>query len=297
MILLITGGAGFAGRHLIEELLKTGPRNLRILCAPGEKAHDLAQRGFDIRMADIRRADEVASTITAEIQAVFHLVGMLTETRKLKFKDIHVQGTRNVVDACKDKGVRRIVFTSIVGAAKDAPSANHRSKWESEEIIRASSLDHTIFRPAVIFGDGDRFTTMFAREIKKYPVVPIPGHGFNRIAPVFVNDLAKAMAQCLNMPETINKTYEVTGPEDLTFNSMVDCIDEVLGKRRLKLHIPVPVLKILALLSEMFLEKPRLTLDVVTMLQMNYTTSDNALQKVFGIKPTPFIEGMRTYLK
>lgn len=295
-MILVTGGAGFVGRHLIKEL-QAKKYKVACIAAPFENADDLRADGVEVFTADITKRDQVFGEVKGEFDAAFHLAGILTETKQVKFKAIHVDATRNVVDMCLERGIKRLIFTSAFGAAPDAESENHRTKWESEEIVRRSGLIFTIIRPTVIFGPGDRFTNLFAKEIKEHLVIPMPAGGRNKIQPIFVKDLARAMARCLELGGTAGKTYELGGPEIYTFREMIEAIDEVMGKKRIKLHMPIPLMYIAAIGYELLFEKPRLTRDLVSLLKKDYVAPGQALIDVFGIKPVGFKEGMRTYLR
>lgn len=295
-MILITGGTGFVGTNLISRLLKDSQRVRCLVRNPG-KAERLKEKGVELIRGDVTNPSSVLEAITPEIDTVIHLVGILAEPKGQTFRSIHVEGTRSVVEACKAKGVKRYIHISALGTRKNARSEYHKTKWEAEELVRASGLEYTIFRPSVIFGREDNFTNMFARIIRLSPVIIIPGSGKNRMQPVHVVDVAEAMALSINRAEAKNKTFEVAGPEVFTFDEIMDKICEVLGKKRVKVCIPMPLMRIGAMLAESVLPTPPITRDQLLMLQEDNITSDNALVKVFGMKPKGFVEGMRTYLK
>lgn len=298
MNVLVTGATGFVGNHLLDKL-QIGRHRVRCVVAPFEMkaAQELKSRGFEVVIADITDRDDTRRAVSDEIDAVFHLAGVLTETRKVKFKDIHVNATRNLVDACIEKGVKRLIFTSSYGAAPDSDSSNHRSKWECERFVRMSGLDYTIVRPTIIFGKGDRFTNLLAYEIRRHPFIPIPDGGRNRIQPIFVDDLAEAMVQCLKRDDTRFGEYDLGGHEVYTFRDMVEKIYQVVGIRRRMIPVPIPLMYLMGYFYERFFDKPTLTRDLVTLLKKDYVAPGNAVTEVFGIKPVGFVEGMRTYLR
>lgn len=297
-MVFITGGTGFVGTHLIDRLLKE-KETVVCMAAPFEResAEELRKKGCEIVYADILEKNEVVKALLPEVKAVVHLVGVLTETKKLKFRDIHVRATRNVVTACMRKDVKRLIFTSAFGAAPYAKSSNHRSKWECEEIIKSSGLEYTIFRPTIIFGRGDRFTSLFADEIKKHRLIPMPDGGRNRVQPIFVEDLVSAIARSIVRDDTRFREYDLGGHEVYTFRELVDRIEEAVNLKRRKVPVPIPLLYLLGWLYEIFREKPRLTRDLVTLLTMDYVAPGNAITTAFGIDPAGFAEGMSTYLQ
>lgn len=251
--------------------------------------------GVEVAYGDITNKDTISRALDGVDSAV-HLVGILTEVGKATFETIHTEGTRNMVEACKESGVKRFIHISALGTRPNARSQYHKTKWKAEEIIRASGLDHTIFRPSVIFGKEDRFTNLFASAIRLSPVVMIPGDGKNRMQPVFVKDLVKVMVMSIKDPGHINRTYEIGGPEKLTFDEIIDTICRILGRKRLKCHIPIFLMRPGATIGEFLLSRPPITRDQLLMLEEDNTTEEKALEFVFGITPTRFEEGMRGYL-
>jgi len=293
-MILVTGGTGFVGRDLVRELKKEF--RVRCLVRDPRRAREILEEDCELATGDISDPASIFNALSGGIVAVIHLVGILVQTKKATFRSVHVEGTRNVVEACARKGVKRYLHISALGTRENAKSAYHRTKWEAEEIIRASGLEYTIFRPSVIFGKEDRFTNLFARLMRASPVVFVPGNGRNRMQPVFVKDLVNAVCLSLRMDKTRNKVYEIAGPRIYAFDEILDLIAEAIGKKRLKVHIPMPVMRVNAAIMESVLPRPPLTRDQMTMLGEDNITSSNALGEVFGIEPTGFAEGMRTYL-
>lgn len=294
-MLFITGCTGFVGRNLVNVLAAS--RKIRCLVRDPGKAGGLVGTGCEIVAGDVTDSLSVLKALGPDVDVVIHLVGILAEPKGVTFKAIHTEGTRNVVEACLEKGVKRYLHISALGARPNARSEYHRTKWEAERIIAGSGLEYTIFRPSVIFGSEDKFTNMFARARRISPVVMLPGSGTNMFQPVFVEDLVRAMSSSIDMEETKFKVYEIAGERAYTFDEIVDRIALVLGRSKpLKIHIPMPVMKCGAALAEAVFSRPPITRDQLLMLQEDNVTSGKALEDVFGIKPTGFEEGMRTYL-
>ena len=294
-MILLTGATGFVGGELAGELINGGHRIRCLVRSPG-RAGGLRGPGCEVVRGDITDPASVLDAMDGDIEAAVHLVGILTETKDATFEKIHREGTRNVVEACLKKGVRRYLHVSALGTRKDARSRYHRTKWEAEEIIRASGLEYTIFRPSVIFGKEDKFTNLFARAIKVSPVVFIPGDGGNLMQPVFVKDLVKAMRMSITMDETKNRVFEIGGPDRYTFDRIIDLIAKVLGRKRLKVHVPMLFMRLGAAVAETVLPVPPITRDQLLMLEEDNVTEEETLSEVFNIKPTGFEQGMRTYL-
>ena len=298
-MILLTGATGFVGGNLIEELLKNNYR-VRCLVRDPQRAERLKGLGCEIAKGDVRDLGSVVESIDKNIDTVIHLVGILVESKKMPYRDIHVLGTSNVLFACKKNGVRRYLHISALGTRKDAKSGYHMTKWEAEELVRGAQkefgLDYTIFRPSVMFGNKDRFTNMFAGFIRLFPFIFMPGSGKNLMQPVFVKDLAKMMTKSIGKTEATNRTFEVGGPDRLTFDGVIDNIAEALGKKVLKIHVPMPLMKTGAFFAEILFSKPPVSRDALIMLGEDNITDDDSIERVFGIKRTGFLEGMRTYL-
>jgi len=162
--------------------------------------------------------------------------------------------------------------------------------------VRASGLDWTIFRPSIIFGPEDAFVNKLAVMIRRYPVIPVIGDGAYRFQPVSVNDVARCFAMALEMPETFGKTFEVCGPDRLTFNDLLDTIGKVLGKPRVaKLPTPLGVMKVIVPIFQGFSFFP-LTMDQLLML-VEENICDGRWQETFHFQPERFAGGIARYLR
>lgn len=295
-MILITGATGFVGTNLLKEMLKQGLQ-ARCLVRNPSKAKGVNQQEVELVKGDVTDRDSITKALEdGRVETVVHLVGILAEMGRATFKTIHTEGTRNMVEACKEKNVKRFVHISALGTRANARSEYHKTKWEAEEIIRSSGLNYTIFRPSVLFGKEDRFVNLFAQIIKISPFIMIPGDGQNKMQPLSVKNLAAAMTMALQNSKHTNKTYEIAGPEKLTFDQIIDVICRVLGKTRLKIHAPMPFMRIGAAITEAILPKPPITRDQLLMLEEDNIADNNALESVFGIKPVRFEEGVREYL-
>jgi len=295
-MILLTGATGFVGGNLLKEMLKQGLK-VRCLVRNPSKAEAIRQSHVEIVKGDVTDKDSIAKALEdGKVEAEVHLVGILAETKNTTFKAIHTQGTRNLVETCKAKGIKRFVHISALGTRENARSEYHKTKWEAEEIIRSSGLEYTIFRPSVMFGKEDKFVNLFAGIIKISPFIMIPGNGQNKMQPVSVKNLVSAMTIAVKDPQHIHKVYEIAGPEKLTFDQIIDTICRVMGKTRLKIHIPMPLMRPGALIAECIFPKPPITRDQLLMLEEDNVTENNALESVFNIKPVGFEEGIREHL-
>jgi len=294
-MILLTGATGFVGGHLVDELLKDSVK-IRCLVRDPAKAARLAEAGCELVRGDILDPDSILNALTPEIKAVIHLVGILTESKGATFKAVHAEGTRNVVASCIVKGVKKYLHMSALGTRSGARSRYHITKWEAEEMVRASGLDYTIFRPSVIFGPGDSFTTVFAKFLRFSPLAFIPGNGKSMMQPVFVKDVVRAFAAALKFEPGQGRVYELAGPDTYTFDSVIDRIAFVLGKKRYKVHIPDSLMRLNAAVAERVFTKPPFSRDALIMLEEDNVTKRRDFEQSFGFRPTLFIDGMKTYL-
>lgn len=294
-MLFITGATGFVGKDLVEELLRRSFK-LRCLVRDPDKASWLKGMGCELAKGDVTDAASVRAGLTSDVTTVIHLVGILFEAKGAGFDDVHVGGTRNVVEACKNTGVTRYLHISALGTRSGARSRYHKTKWEAEEIVRGSGLSYSIFRPSVIFGKEDKFTNMFARAMRLSPVIMVPGSGKKLMQPVYVKDLVAAMADAIGNEAAERKTLEIGGADTLTLDGIIDAIAEVLRRRIVKVHAPMPLMRLFAAAFEAFLARPPITRDQLLMLDEDNVTTDNAIAGFFGIRPVGFAEGLKRYL-
>ncbi len=248
MRVAITGGTGYAGPAIVEELLDAGHE---VVVLEHRRAVDVPDRPTLKRVqGDILDRDTLRRAF-AEADAVAHIVAIIREdpAKGITFERIHVEGTRNVVQAAKEAGVRRILYMSANGV-EQASTPYFRTKLESEEIVKASGLDHTIFRPSYISGSRDGgFDHQFAEVVDKFPVLPSFDGGHFHIQPVSRHNVAQAFARALTTEASKNKTYILAGPERIEWNDYLRRMAQLRGHKRMLAPAPlwaiVPVAKTL----------------------------------------------------
>ena len=232
---------------------------------------------------------------------VIHLVGIIRELGESTFERVHTGGTRNLVAAAQQAGVRRFVHMSALGTRHNAVSSYHQSKWRAEELVRQSGLDSTLFRPSLIFGPEDEFVNLFARLIRFSPVVPVLASRTARFRPVAVEQVAKAFVAALSEPKSCGQTYDLCGPEALTLDDILDRIMRVMGCKRLKLHLPYWLARCQAASLEFIfprlLRKPApLNRDQLVMLQEDNAGDAEPANSLFGLERVGFDQGIRKYV-
>ncbi|MBF0144901.1 MAG: complex I NDUFA9 subunit family protein [Magnetococcales bacterium] len=293
-MILITGCTGFLGSELIRQLREAG-KDVRGFARHNGPFKDPNLRGLMVSVGSILDPQALARAMVG-VDQVIHLVGILVETRGQSFADIHPLGTENVLNAAKKAGVNRFIHMSSLGTRPDAKSRYHQTKWQSEEAVRQSGLDFTILRPSVIFGRHDSFTTLFANMARYSPVLPLLGHGDNRMQPVWVEDVARFIVQCLDDSEAVGQTYELGGPEQLTFKEILEKILENTGRHRALVPVPFSLLKLQAAFLERLLPKPPLTRDQLIMAGEDNVTDMEVPWDRYGIQPRRFSDEIGHYL-
>jgi uncharacterized protein YbjT (DUF2867 family) len=212
------------------------------------------------------------------------------------FERLHVEATRCLTGAAAAAGVKRYLQMSALGTGPLAASAYHRSKFRAEEHVRASGLDWTIFRPAIIFGPGDAFVTRLAGLVRGLPLVPVIGDGEYRLQPVSAADVARCFAMALEMAETVARTYELCGPDRLTFNELIDTVAKALGRGRvMKLHQPLPLMKAIVPVLQRLPFFP-ITMDQLQML-VDGNICDGKWRETFRFEPERLAGAIARYLK
>ena len=229
----LIGGSGFIGRH-VARLLAAREIFVRLPTRRRERAKELILLPtVDVVDADVHDPATLQRLI-APVDAVINLVGILHESAGSSFERCHVQLPRKIVDACREAGVKRLVHMSSLRAAFDAPSAYLRSKAEGESRIhaaQATGIHTTIFRPSVVFGREDRFLNLFGRMARQLPVIALASPQA-KFQPIFVEDVARALADSIADPLTFGHSYDLCGPRVYTLRQLVEYVCSVAGVRR-----------------------------------------------------------------
>jgi NADH dehydrogenase len=297
---LVTGGTGFVGTEIVRHLSAAGHRIFLLARNPqSPRSREFAARfNAKLKAGNILDPDSLTSTCS-EMDAVIHLVGIISEIRDQTFERVHTGGTRNIVAAAKAAGVRRFIHMSALGSRPGAVARYHRSKWAAEEVVRGCGLDWTVFRPSIIYGPGDGFVNLFARISRFSPVVPIMGSGRSRFRPLPVTSVARAFVGSLEESRAIGETFDLCGNEILTLEEIIDAILRVTGRRRLKLHVPLAIARVQAAFLEfiyprLFGKAPPLNRDQIVMLQEDHPGDGRPAAELFRL-PTHSFHGEITH--
>jgi len=232
-----------------------------------------------------------------DANCVIHLVGIIHEWKENTFERVHTQATRFVIDEAKKAGVKRFVHMSALGTRENARSRYHQTKWAAEEAVRKSGLAWTIFRPSFVYGPKDKGINTLAQVVRRLPFVPVLGSGDTKIQPISVENVAKAFVGAVRNDESVGKTYDLCGPEAFTWNELYDKLQGILGTRKKKIHLPLPIARVQAAVFEKMLAAPPFTRDQLLMLQEDNVGDPKPAERDFVLAQPNFEEGVARYLK
>lgn len=290
-LITVFGADGFLGRYVVRELAKQGWR-IRAAVRRPHTSHDLRVIGavgqIQLVQSNIRFKLSVARALDGA-DAVINLVGILHKEGRQTFESVHIQGVQNIAEAAKERGITNVVHVSALGAGENAISESAKSKTAGEDVLREAIKSADIMRPSIIFGEDDGFFGRFAQMSSFAPALPLIGGGNTRFQPVYVGDVAKAIATSINKGST-GTTYELGGPTSYTFKELLTYMLTVIDKRRLLLPLPWFAANIMGAVGEFTgylpFVKPVLTRDQVTSLKSdNVTSPDMPGLAELGIKP------------
>jgi len=293
-MILVTGGTGFVGSNLVRRLRNDDIAVRALVRDPG-RGQALKDIAVDIVEGDVSNRESLEKAAHG-CDRVVHLVGIIQETQNAKFQTVHVDGTRNVLEAAKKAGVRHILYQSALGTRPGAVSAYHKTKWQAEELVRASNVPYTILRPSLIYGPGDQFTMRLVEMIKHLPVLPVIGSGQSRIQPLYIDDAVSCIVKAITGDSFFNEMLEIGGPDQLTYEELVGAVADALGVYRPTMHMPVFLAKGAARFLETLLTAPPVTSDQLIMLQEDNVCSMRDIRDAFSIEPIKFREGLKKFI-
>lgn len=275
----LIGASGFLGRYVAEALSRAGFRlSLATRNRERHKADLLPLPGCELIECNVHDEKALARLLAGH-DAVISMVGIL-HGKRADFERAHVQLAGKIIAACQQQGIRRIVHVSALGAAENAPSDYQQTKGKAESLLKQSALDVTILRPSVIFGAGDSFLTLFASLSAKVPFIPLAGAA-TRFAPVWVGDVARAVAISLQDDSTIGQQFDLTGPHVYTLRELVAYAANLGGHPRCIIALPEGLAMLQAGLMECLPGQPPLSRDNVRSLRVD-NVSEQPFPSRFG---------------
>jgi len=276
-LVTVFGGSGFLGRNVVRALCKRDYR-VRVAVRRPELAGHLQPLGRVGQIHAVQANLRYPTSIDAAMRdshVAINLVGILTESGAQTFGAVQAKGAETVAKAAAAAGAR-MVHVSAIGADKNSLSAYARAKAAGEEAVLAAVPAATILRPSVVFGPEDQFTNRFASLARISPVLPLIGGGLTRLQPVYVGDVAVAVADAADGKTRAGATYELGGPEVLTMREIIEIILAITERKRMLISLPFSLAKVNALLLQFAPGAFKLTSDQVELLRSDNVVSDTA---------------------
>ena len=292
-MILVTGGTGFVGPKVVHAL-RAAEKPVRCLVRKASGAETLGAWGCELAEGDMTDAESLRRAVEG-CDAVVHLVA-IRQGREEQFRRVMEQGTRDLVAAAAEAGVGRFVLMSALGTSEETKDLvpYYHAKWEQEQTVEGSSLEHVIFRPSFVFGRDGGILPTFAKLAKLTPVTPIIGSGVQRIQPIWVDDVAAYFTAAVDKPEAAAQTFELGGPDVVSWNEFWERLKKAQGIRRPSIHVPVGLMKANALVTERLPGNIPLTRDLLKMLEHgDNVAADDSAVRVFGLPLMPLDEQLR----
>ena len=276
-LVTVFGGSGFIGRYVVRALARRDYR-IRVGVRRPELAGHLQPLGrvgqIHAVQANVRYPDSVEAAMRGAHVAI-NLVGILAQSGAQSFDAVQAKGAETIARAAAAAGAR-LVHTSAIGADPDSPSGYARSKAAGEAAVLAAVPSATIVRPSVVFGPEDQFTNRFAALARMSPVLPLIGGGATKLQPVYVVDVANAIADAVDGKTKAGATYEFGGPEVLSMREIMGIILDIIERKRLLLPLPFGLAAFKALFLQFAPGALKLTPDQVELLKSDNVVSETA---------------------
>ena len=267
----------------MRELLERGHEVRCLVHTPGRERM-FPHRDVEVQYGSISDPTALKNAFY-DAESVIHLVGVIRPTRLNSFDAVHREGTANVLAAAKQAGANHFLHVSVIGAANDQTYSYLYSKWLGEQEVVKSGMHFTIFRPSMLFGEGDEFLNPLAGIIRLFPIVPVIGSGKNRLHPLAADDLARCIAITLGREDLKGRTIDLGGAERLSYNELVTEVAKAMGKRRLRFHLPVWLMRSVAAVSQGIMPRQPITTDQIKMLSIRSVAEMGEVERVFGFTP------------
>jgi uncharacterized protein YbjT (DUF2867 family) len=288
MRILCTGATGYVGRAIVQHIVTHTDDDVVCLARSPDRL-PRHPRVHAVR-GDILDADSVAAAAT-DCDAAIHLVGIIRESSRATFERIHIEGTRNVIRACAH--VQTLVHMSALGARNGASTRYFQTKWDAEQLVRASAIPYVIFRPSVIFGKDDAFVNQLA-SLVRLPFTPVIGDGQYRLQPVALDNVARLFVAALR--GATDTAWELGGPDALTYDDMLRTIAAAMRRTVRLVHMPVSLMRPIISLCESVPVFPITTTQLSMLLEENVCSGPCGAFDAYGETPIRFSEGIRAWL-
>jgi uncharacterized protein YbjT (DUF2867 family) len=295
-LITVFGGSGFLGRRIVRHL-----RECAFSVRPASRHPDRTRTLFDTESiepiaADVHDSHSVAQAC-AGAYGVVNAVSLYVEQGEETFRSVHVEAAERVAAAARRAGAQRFVHISGIGADPASQSPYIRSRGEGETVVRSAYPGAIVVRPAVMFGPDDKFLTTILDLLRRLPVYPMFGRGNTKLQPAFVDDVAQAVARCLERPQSHATTFECAGPRVYSYAELLETIAAAAGLRRMLLPIPFSIWHILAFGAEA-LPNPPITRNQVELMEIDNVSSSGVPGfQDLGISPQSIVPTIQELLR
>jgi NADH dehydrogenase len=295
----VFGGSGFLGRQIVKRLARDGAA-VRVAVRHPERASFLAGISTAGLITTVRADVWDEATVGPAVgtsDAVVNTVGHYVERGRATFKAIHGQGALHVARASAKAGVKRLVHISGIGADVGSPSAYVRARAIGERLVTEAFPEATILRPSVMFGPEDAFFNQLAALARRMPILPLFGTGTVKLQPVYVGDVAEAVARALATEAASGQVYELGGPRTYTYKALLQLLLEQLSRRRLLLPVPYFAWEVLAAVMAPLPKRP-ISRDQVVLMKRDNVVGPKALSFAeLGLAPSAVEEILPSYVR
>lgn len=284
-MIAVTGAAGFHGRRVVAALTERGEQVKAVLRRKSQ-AEVVDRLAAEVAYADVR--DEPALRVAFEdADWLIHLAAILRERGGETFESVNVEGTASVFRAAAQANIRRALHVSVVGADENSPEPYLASRGVGERIALATGIPTSVIRFSALFGEGDEFLNVLAAFVRLGPIVPVAGGGEARFQPLDARDAAEAIVRTLRAEAPAEEPLEAGGPEVVTYNQIVDTVAGAMGRRTLKVHMPIAVLAPIVRVMNLAVRTPPVTPHQLRMLRLDNVAGPNDFEARFGFTPRP----------
>jgi len=289
-MILVTGATGYVGSRIVQKLVEQG-REVRVIARDVAAARAKLPAGATVVAGDVTAPDTLPAAM-AGVDTVINLVAIIRETHGATFERLNYQSTVFAVDAARKAGVHRWLQMSALGAMPNPQFPYHDTKYRAEEYVKRSGLDWTIFRPSIIFGPGDQFFTTLYGLAKLPAPFPLPGGGVAQFQPIWLWDVVDAFIGALDDPHTVGQTYDLGGPQVMSYREMVGIMMDATHTHRPLLSLPIPLIQPAAFLFDKILPKPPVTPEQLKMLQVDNSSRHSATASLIHRTPRALEDGL-----
>ena len=290
MVVLVTGSTGFLGPYVVEKLISYRQTVRCLIHTPGTE-RTFKDSSIEIRYGDMLDRDALVEA-TYGVDKVIHLADYhsypLNSQTSNYTQDPNNLGTSNLLEICQNQpNFNRFILVSTLRSSRNPKSGLAYKKWCNEEIVRNSGIPYTILRSSKLIGESDSFINSIASAIRLSPIVPVWGSGHNRIQPLAAEDLATCISLTLDRGDLKNRTLDIGGPQQLTYNETIALVCDITGKNRISLHLPIWAIKPMLLALDLFPMSYNKNMEKLNLIADRNVTDRHSVNRYFGFTPKP----------